>query len=103
MAQRGEFVPAGEKERIEELQTFISNLQIRVHLFANSISNVCPVTAYLPKEREKVLSELQYALDTKTEMEMMLYRANLKSLGQSDEKENAIELPNKKKAKGQER
>ncbi len=29
MAECGEFVPAGEKERIEELQIFIQNLQIR--------------------------------------------------------------------------
>lgn len=82
MAQRGEFTQAGEKERIEELQTFISNLQIRTHLLANSVSNYHPVTANLPYEREKVLSELQYVLDTKDEAEMLKFRASLKSLGQ---------------------
>lgn len=80
MARRGEFVPAGEKERIEELQVFISNLQIRAHLFANSKSNYYPVTAYLPNEREKVIGELQYILDTVDESEMVEYRNNLKSL-----------------------
>ncbi|CDC45131.1 putative uncharacterized protein [Firmicutes bacterium CAG:424] len=39
MAQERNFIPAGEKERLEELQTFIKHLQIRTHLFANSVSN----------------------------------------------------------------
>lgn len=81
MVQRGEFIPAGEKERIEELQIFIKNLQIRTHLFANSVSNFYPTTAYLPKDREFVISELQYILDTVSEKEMLEYRKNLKSLG----------------------
>lgn len=81
MAQSGAFVPAGEKERLTELQTFIRNLQIRTHLFANSVSNFYPVTAYLPKEREKVVSELQYIMDKVDEAEMMAYRRNLKELG----------------------
>lgn len=81
MAQSGAFVPAGEKERLTELQTFIQNLQIKTHLFANSVSNFYPVTAYLPKEREKVVSELQYIMDKVDEAEMMAYRRNLKELG----------------------
>ena len=81
MAKRGEFVPAGEKERIEELQIFIQNLQIRTHLLANSSSNFYPITAFLPKEREKVIGELQHILDTVDEAEMLEYRNNLKSLG----------------------
>ena len=80
-AQAGTFIPAGEKERIIELQTFIRNLQLRVHLFANSISNYYPVTAYLPKERERVISELQNIMDTVDEKEMLQYRAGLKALG----------------------
>lgn len=103
MAQRGEFIPAGERERIEELQTFISHLQIRTHLLANSVSNFHPVTANLPYEREKVLSELQYVLDTKSEAEMQSFRAGLKSLGQETQesdppnaKEAAIGKPKKK-------
>lgn len=81
MVQKGEFVPAGEKERIKELQIFIKNLQIRTHLFANSVSNFYPTTAYLPKDRKFVISELQYILDTVSEEEMLEYRKNLKSLG----------------------
>lgn len=81
MAQAGAFVPAGEKERLEELQMFIQNLQIRTHLLANSVSNFYPVTAYLPKERESVVSELQYIMDTVGEEEMAAYRRELKGLG----------------------
>ena len=46
MAACGEFIPAGEKERMEELKAFIENLQIRTHLFANSASNFYPFTAF---------------------------------------------------------
>ncbi len=81
MEQEGRFIPAGEKERLQELQVFIRNLQIRTHLFANSSSNFYPVTAYLPKERDAVVSELQHIMDTVSEEEMAEYRRNLKSLG----------------------
>ena len=81
MAQEGKFTPAGEKERLEELQVFIKNLQIRTHLFANSVSNFYPTTAFLPKERDKIISELQSIIDTVSEKEMQEYRRNLHSLG----------------------
>ncbi len=81
MAERGEFVPAGEKERIEELQVFIQNLRLKVHLFADSISNFYPVTAYLPRDKELVIGELQNIMDTVSEEEMLAYRRNLKALG----------------------
>ncbi len=81
MAQQGKFIPASEKERIEELQVFTENLQIRTHLFANSISNFYPVTGYLPKERYSVINELQHILDTVSEEEMHQYRSELKALG----------------------
>lgn len=81
MEQEGKFVPAGEKERMQELQAFIQNLQIRTHLFANSSSNFYPVTAYLPKERDFAVSELQHIMDTVSEEEMAKYRRSLKSLG----------------------
>lgn len=81
MSQRGEFVPADEKERICELQVFINHLNIRTHLFANTISNYAPITAYLPYDREKVTNELQYVIEHTDEQTMRDYRANLKSLG----------------------
>ena len=81
MAERGEFVPAGEKERIEELQVFIQNPRLKVHLFADSISNFYPMTAYLPRDKELVIGELQNIMDTVSEEEMLAYRRNLKALG----------------------
>ena len=81
MAQERNFIPAGEKERLEELQTFIKHLQIRTHLFANSVSNFYPTTAFLPKERDRIISELQYIIDTVSEEEMHEYRRNLHTLG----------------------
>lgn len=80
MAGAGSFIPAGEKERLQELQVFIRNLQIRTHLFANSSSNFYPLSVYLPKERESAISELQYVMDHHSEEEMAAYRAGLKSL-----------------------
>lgn len=81
MAQAGTFIPAGEKERLEELIVFIQNLNIRTHLFANTVSNYYPVSAYLPRDREKIIYELQYIIDAVSEDEMLDYRKNLKSLG----------------------
>lgn len=78
MAQEGKFIPAGEKERLQELQIFIKNLQIRTHLFANTGSNFYPLTAYLPKEREAAVRKLQYVMDTVSEEEMTAYRRELK-------------------------
>ncbi len=80
MAGQGQFIPAGEKERLRELQAFISQLQIRVHLFADSKSNFFPFTAYLPRDRERAVGELQKVMDTVSEEEMAAYRAGLDSL-----------------------
>lgn len=81
MTQQGLFVPAGEKERIRELQALINHLHIRTHLLANTVSNYVPVTAYLPYDRQKITSELQFVLDYTDERKMQEYRKNLKSLG----------------------
>ena len=81
MAQKEEFIPAGEHERLKELQVFVKSLQIRTHLFANSSSNFYPISAYLPKEREYVINEIQMVIDSFSEEEMLEYRNALKSLG----------------------
>jgi len=81
MTERGEFIPAGEKERLEEFITLVRNLRFRTHLLANTISNFKPITGYLPYDSEKVIDELQYIIDTVNEEEMAAYRNNLTSLG----------------------
>lgn len=80
LAKEGKFIPAGEKERLRELQTLIRHLRLRTHLFANTVSNFYPVSAYLPKEREKIIAEIQQVIDTFSEEEMQEYRCGLKSL-----------------------
>lgn len=81
MSQKGEFIPAGEHERLQELQIFVKNLQIRTHLFANSSSNFYPISVYLPREREYIVNEIQMVMDSFSEEEMVVYRNSLKSLG----------------------
>ena len=81
LSSQGKFTPASEKERIEELIVFIKNLQIRVHLWANSVSNYYPTTAYLPRNKERIIGELEHILKTVDEKEMSNYRKNLKTLG----------------------
>lgn len=81
MAQEGMFTPAGEKERLRELQILVRNLHIRTHLLANTVSNFVPVTAYLPYDREKVINELQFVIDRTEENKMREYRKALKTLG----------------------
>lgn len=81
MEKNGTFIPAAERERLQELQTLIARLHIRTHLLANTRSNFRPITADLPREREKAVAELQYILDTTDEAAMAEYRAGLKSLG----------------------
>lgn len=80
-AKEGKFIPAGEHERIEELETFIEHLQICTRLFANTVSNFYPMSAFLPKERRKALDELQQIRESFTEEEMQKYRRGLKALG----------------------
>ena len=65
---------------MRELQIFIRNLQIRVHLFANSKSNFYPVTAYLLRDRDSITGELQYVMDRTSEEEMAAYRRGMRSL-----------------------
>lgn len=80
MAQNNKFTPAGECERLQELITLIENLQIRVHLQADSKSNFYPITGYLPKERESIVNELRHVMQTVNEQEMIDYRTSLTSL-----------------------
>jgi radical SAM superfamily enzyme YgiQ (UPF0313 family) len=80
MWKRGEFTPASEKERLEELITLVENLRLRTRLQANSISNFQPVTGYLPKEKDKVIHQLHSILCSVDEEEMRDYRAKLDHL-----------------------
>lgn len=81
MAQSGKFIPAGEKERLEELITLVKNLRLITRLQANTITNFKPITGLLPKDREHVISELTGIIQNTEEEEMLKYRESLSSLG----------------------
>lgn len=79
--KQGRFVPAGESERLKELQVFINRLQIRTHLFANSVSNFLPVSGCLPYDKERILEEISHTLNIVSEQKMVEYRQSLNTLG----------------------
>ena len=85
MAEQGEFVPAGEKKRLEELITLVKNLRFRTQLLANTISNFKPISGFLSKDKENIISELRYTIDTTNDEEMVSYRNNLKSLSMEND------------------
>lgn len=81
MAQRGEFIPASEKGRLEELITLLQNLRLRTRIQADTTSNFKPIIGLFPKEKDRIIAEIQHIIDTSSEEEMVSYRSNLKSLG----------------------
>ena len=81
MARSGAFRPAGERERIQELQLLIRDLRLRVHLLADTSTNFYPVSGILPRERGRLLGELDGVLARTGEAEMAAYRASLRQLG----------------------
>ncbi|QHQ63785.1 radical SAM protein [Anaerocolumna sedimenticola] len=81
MAQHGEFTPADEKERLEELITLLQNLRLRTRVQADTISNFKPLTGFFPKEKKEIIGKLQHIINTSSEKEMRSYRDSLKSLG----------------------
>lgn len=78
--QRGEFLEATEYERINELQTLVSNLNNTTNFFANTVSNPVPLSGILPKDRMMLLRELENIKMNFEESDLALYRKTLPSL-----------------------
>lgn len=78
--QKGEFLEATEYERINELQTLISNLNNTTNFFANTVSNPVPLSGILPKDRMMLLRELENIKMNFAESDLALYRKRLPSL-----------------------
>lgn len=78
----GTFVEASEYERIEEMKMFIERFQPSncVHLLANTVSNPIPFIGVLPKERERILKEIQSIKNNFREEDLRDYRKRIKSL-----------------------
>lgn len=78
--QRGEILEATEYERINELQTLVSNLNNTTNFFANTVSNPVPLSGILPKDRMMLLRELENIKMNFEESDLALYRKTLPSL-----------------------
>lgn len=80
MADGGQFAPAGEIERIEELALLIEGIRFKTFLDARSASNAIPVADMLPYERERMLAHLRHEAARTTEADLAAYRRNLNEL-----------------------
>ena len=80
--RKGTYIMSPEKERLEELQTFITNLysERSVTILANTVSNPIPFTGILPKDKDYLQKKLQAAIDHISEEELEEYRTGIISL-----------------------
>lgn len=78
--QNGEYVEATEHERLLELKTFISNLNIETTLLGNTVSNTIPFVGMIPNDKVRILNELGLAIRQISEHELKQYRDSIKSL-----------------------
>lgn len=78
--QEGKFIESSEHERLSELKTLISHLDITTTLLGNTVSNAIPFTGILPKNKQEILRELDAALRKADETELRQYRDSIRSL-----------------------
>lgn len=78
--QLGNYVVEEELEKLFELKTFISNLEIPTIVFANTISNAAPFTGQLPRDKEQIVRMLQQVIDSTNEGELQRYRNSIRHL-----------------------
>lgn len=65
LVDRGTFAPLTEYETVAELRAMVSALELDGTIFrANHVSNVLPVEARFPKDKARLLAELEAALQT---------------------------------------
>lgn len=76
----GKYITSPEHERLEELITFIKNLNVKTTLLANTVSNPVPINGYLPKDKEAILTELRKIKENISETELNTYRQSIRSL-----------------------
>lgn len=78
--QKGEFTEATEHERLLELKTLISKLDIPTTLLGNTVSNAVPFIGMIPNDRAQILKDLDVGINQIGETELKQYRNNIKSL-----------------------
>ena len=70
----GTYVEAPEIERLVEMRTLISRLNIKVNIMGHHISNTVPVTGALPNDKAAILHELDNAIAQLSEKDLKAYR-----------------------------
>lgn len=78
--QLDQYVVASELEKLFELKTFISYLDIPTIIFANTVSNTAPFTVQLPHDKEDIIKRLQKVIDSTDEGELLRYRNSIHHL-----------------------
>lgn len=78
--QKGFFVEASEHERLLELKTFISALNVKTTLLGNTVSNTVPFVGVIPYDKVRILNELDNAIRFVSEARLKCYRDDIKSL-----------------------
>lgn len=78
--QKGLFYEASEHEKLYELRTLIENLHIKTTILGNTVSNSIPIVGYLPKDKERMLLDIDLANTQLDEKELRHYRKSIKSL-----------------------
>lgn len=78
--QEGKFVESSEHERLLELKTLLSKLEITTTLLGNTVSNSIPFTGILPRDKNEILKGFDLAIKQIGETELKQYRNNIKSL-----------------------
>ncbi len=73
----GRFREASERERLEELRTFLSRLTIPATIMGHTVSNTVPLLGRLPEERGRLLRELGDALARFDESDLAAYRRGI--------------------------
>lgn len=76
----GAYVPASEQERLKELIQLFSLLTCQTTVLGNTVSNPVPFVGLLPKEKLRLIRELEQALDRWSEMSLQDYRRGISSL-----------------------
>ena len=78
--QRGEFTPLTEKEMMEELKTFVENLNIDTYFMTHHTSSMNLSGPNFLSRKKQILEDLQYGIDNFDMNELSSYRANKKTL-----------------------
>ncbi len=72
--QEGTYIEEPEIERLIEVKTLISKLNIKTNILSNHISNTVPITGILPKDKAMIIRELDKAIAEFPEQELKAYR-----------------------------